>query len=125
MSNNKIASLKTEDGLKVTSKQDMSKVIQDYFSNLFQASSIDNSAIAATLATIPVSVTMDMNETLLKPFTKADVEMALQTMGRDKSSGIDGMSAMFYQNNWDVVGSMVTSIVLSVLNDGAEPTPLN
>uniref|UniRef100_A0A803QIB1 Reverse transcriptase domain-containing protein n=1 Tax=Cannabis sativa TaxID=3483 RepID=A0A803QIB1_CANSA len=108
-----------------TSQADLSNVIQDYFSNLFKASSIDHSALDATLATIPVSVTMDMNATLLKPFTKDDVQFALHSMGPDKSSGIDGMSAMFYQNNWDIVGNMVTSAVLSVLNDGADPTPLN
>uniref|UniRef100_A0A803NJ60 Reverse transcriptase domain-containing protein n=1 Tax=Cannabis sativa TaxID=3483 RepID=A0A803NJ60_CANSA len=124
-SNNKITSLKTEDGSTFTSKADMSNVIQDYFSNLFKASFIDSNTLDATLATIHVSVTMDMNATLLKPFTKEDAQLALHSMGPDKSSGIDGMSAMFYQNNWDIVGNKVTSAVLSVLNDGADPTPLN
>uniref|UniRef100_A0A803QNQ4 CCHC-type domain-containing protein n=1 Tax=Cannabis sativa TaxID=3483 RepID=A0A803QNQ4_CANSA len=124
-SNNKISSLKTEDGTTVTSKLDMSMVIQEYFSHIFQHSPTNNEALAATLDTIPVSVTVDMNESLLKPFTQADVELALHSMGSDKSLGIDGMSAMFYQNNWDIVGNMVTAAVLSVLNEGADPTPLN
>uniref|UniRef100_A0A803PQM1 Uncharacterized protein n=1 Tax=Cannabis sativa TaxID=3483 RepID=A0A803PQM1_CANSA len=43
----------------------------------------------------------------------------------DTKSGSDGMSAMFYQNYWDIVGSSVTQLVLGILNDGNDMTQLN
>uniref|UniRef100_A0A803QLK7 Reverse transcriptase n=1 Tax=Cannabis sativa TaxID=3483 RepID=A0A803QLK7_CANSA len=66
-------------------------------------------------------VTTDMNHDLTKPFTRVEVDEALKSMCPDKSPGIDGMSAMFYQQHWD----LVSKAVLGVLNEGADPTPLN
>ncbi|XP_060968323.1 uncharacterized protein LOC115710989 [Cannabis sativa] len=123
--NNKIKFLQTEGGLRVTSKHDMAEAIQDYFEGIFQSSSVDEDALAAIIHSIPTTITQEMNSDLTKPFTPSEVKDALFSMGSDKSPGIDGMSAMFYQQHWDIVGDSVCSAVLNVLNHGADPTPLN
>uniref|UniRef100_A0A803P621 Reverse transcriptase domain-containing protein n=1 Tax=Cannabis sativa TaxID=3483 RepID=A0A803P621_CANSA len=122
---NKIKFLQTEGGLRVTSKHDMAEAIQDYFEGIFQSSSVDEDALAAIIHSIPTTITQEMNNDLTKPFTPSEVKDALFSMGSDKSPDIDGMSAMFYQQHWDIVGDSVCSAVLNVLNHGADPTPLN
>uniref|UniRef100_A0A803PNH7 Reverse transcriptase domain-containing protein n=1 Tax=Cannabis sativa TaxID=3483 RepID=A0A803PNH7_CANSA len=124
-SNNTIKFLIDENGNRVSSKSELAAAIHDYFAEIFSTSTLDEVALATTLSTIPSTVTAEMNDTLLKPFEATEVEAALHSMAPDKSPGIDGMSPMFYQHNWAVVGHLVTAAVLSVLNDGADPTSLN
>ncbi|XP_060968396.1 uncharacterized protein LOC133035959 [Cannabis sativa] len=124
-SNNSIKFLVNEGGHRVTSKSGMLAAIHDYFSSIFTASTLDEEALAATLNVIHTSVTANMNHELIKPFTETEVELALHSMAPDTSPGIDGMSPMFYQHNWDTVGGLITAAVLSVLNNGADSTDLN
>lgn len=39
--------------------------------------------------------------------------------------GPDGMSALFFQKIWSIVGDEVTSIALNILNNGGDPSTLN
>uniref|UniRef100_A0A803PLC7 Reverse transcriptase domain-containing protein n=1 Tax=Cannabis sativa TaxID=3483 RepID=A0A803PLC7_CANSA len=103
----------------------MAAAIHDYFASIFIASTIDEDALVTTLNVIPTTITPEMNTELLKPFEAAEVELALHSMASNKSPGIDGMSPMFYQQNWVVVGNLITAVVLSVLNEGADSTSLN
>ena len=57
-----------------------------------------------------------MNQSLIKEFTKEEVVATLKQMHPTKAPGPDGMSAIFFQKYWDVVGNDVTSMVLNVLN---------
>ena len=45
-----------------------------------------------------------MNEDLLRNFEEEEVWRALKQMHPTKSLGPDGMSPIFYQRYWDVVG---------------------
>ncbi|XP_060960814.1 uncharacterized protein LOC133031346 [Cannabis sativa] len=71
-SNNKIKFLKDSNGNKVTSREGISNIISSYFETLFTATEEDAH-----------------NDFLLKEFTTAEVVFALNTMGSDKSPGID------------------------------------
>uniref|UniRef100_A0A803QC75 Reverse transcriptase domain-containing protein n=1 Tax=Cannabis sativa TaxID=3483 RepID=A0A803QC75_CANSA len=124
-SNNKIKFLHNSLGQKVYSKGDIAAVVQAFYSDLFSSASVDEEALNSTLSCIPTTVSAELNASLVKPFTPDEVYTALHSMGPDKSPGIDGMSAMFYQKNWTIVGDLVTKVVLSILNDNADPTALN
>uniref|UniRef100_A0A803Q8E0 Reverse transcriptase domain-containing protein n=1 Tax=Cannabis sativa TaxID=3483 RepID=A0A803Q8E0_CANSA len=115
---NTIKSLIDNNGTVITSKNGMTDVITTFFGDLFTASEINHEALNHTLSTIPTTVTADMNESLLRPFTNDDVYNALKTINPDKSPGSDGMSAMFYHKYWSIVGNVVSKVVLGVLNDG-------
>ncbi|XP_041017950.1 uncharacterized protein LOC121260172 [Juglans microcarpa x Juglans regia] len=61
-----------------------------------------------------------MNTDLTKIYTAEEVSVALQQMHPTKAPGPDGMSPVFYQKYWHIVGNSVTSAVLQSLNSGSE-----
>ena len=61
-------------------------------------------------------VTPAMNHTLLQPYTPEEVKRALFNMRPSKPPGLEGMSPFFFQKYWHIVGSDVTSVVLSMLH---------
>lgn len=70
-------------------------------------------------------ITPEMNESLLETFCVEEIKRALNQMYPTKSPGPNGMSPIFYQNYWDVVGPYVTKCVLQILNSGSLPHSLN
>jgi hypothetical protein len=62
---------------------------------------------------------------LLTEFSREEVVVALQQMSALKAPGPDGMTAGFYQENWEVVGSEVCNAVLNSLNIGFINEDLN
>ncbi|KAL9659621.1 hypothetical protein QQ045_024428 [Rhodiola kirilowii] len=70
------------------------------------------------MSIIPKVVTDEMNDLLLAPFTEAKVKRALFQMHPTKAPGLDGLSALFYQSNWETVRGDVLKEVLKCLNEG-------
>uniref|UniRef100_A0A803QHU6 Reverse transcriptase domain-containing protein n=1 Tax=Cannabis sativa TaxID=3483 RepID=A0A803QHU6_CANSA len=124
-STNTIKSLVNSQGITVTSKADMTKTICDYYDTLFASDCVDHASLGVVLNVVPTTITQDMNHSLLQPFTSEEVYDALKSMSPDKSPICDGMSAMFYQHYWNIVGPSVSNLVLGVLNEGLDMTDLN
>ncbi|KAM6543446.1 hypothetical protein CsatB_007893 [Cannabis sativa] len=124
-SNNKIKKLTGDNGQVYTSSHDILQQIELYFTGIFSTQGVDQLALQAVLDTIPVTITPESCEALSAPFTAEDVYSALKSMSEDSSPGDDGMSVMFYTNYWHIVGTLVTSTVLDVLNNGGDPSSFN
>ncbi|KAL5553661.1 hypothetical protein UlMin_041062 [Ulmus minor] len=66
-----------------------------------------------------------MNEQLDGRFDAEDVRTAIFQMAPSKSPGVDGMSALFYQKYWSIVGDEVTTACLGFLNEGLDLGSIN
>jgi hypothetical protein len=117
--------LKKENGEWVEEEEEKRDFITNHFSQLFKASSNQNTQ--RLLSCVNEKVTPEMNASLLKEFTREEVWEALKSVGNLKASGPDGDGnpALFYKEFWEVVGEEVTEAVLSVLRGGAMPNKWN
>ena len=70
-------------------------------------------------------VTDLMNAELVKEFTELEVKEALNQMAPLKAPSPDGMPPLFYQHFWSTMQHDVTSAILSWLNSGILPEPIN
>ncbi|KAL0325212.1 UNVERIFIED_CONTAM: LINE-1 retrotransposable element O protein [Sesamum radiatum] len=66
---------------------------------------------------MPRSVNEEVNEALIQPFSPEEVKRASFQMYPYKSPGPDGMSPVFFQKYWHIVGPEITSFVLEFLNN--------
>ena len=62
---------------------------------------------------------------LTKEFTKEEMEEALKQMHPTKAPGPDGMSAIFFQKYWNIVGNDVICMILNVLNSNMSMAEIN
>lgn len=60
---------------------------------------------------------------LTREFQAYEVKKALDQMHPLKALGLDGMSTLFYQYFWHIVGDFVTKIVLKFLKSNTAHTP--
>lgn len=66
-----------------------------------------------------------MNMELIKDFSGEEILTAIKQMHPTKAPGLDGMSAIFFQKCWSIVGNDVTRMVLNVLNNNMSLAKLN
>jgi len=70
-------------------------------------------------------VTHDMNEAFAQPYTKIEVETALNQMHPHEAPGLNGMNLYFFQKFWDTVSNGVSAIVLAIIDGHLIPPRLN
>ena len=92
----------------------MVEVAISYFEKLYTTSQPNR--IQEVVNAIDPKVSVEMNQSLIKQFTREEVEATPKEMHLTKSHGLDGMSAIFYQKYWNIVGNDVACMVLNVLN---------
>ena len=66
-----------------------------------------------------------MNDSLTAPVSEWEVKLALFAMRPDKAPGPDGMTALFYQQFWDIVKHDLTLMVNKFLFEGHIANGLN
>lgn len=56
-------------------------------------------------------VSEEMRTNLDEPYTREVVFIAIQNMNSTKAQELDGMSPIFYKNNWSLVGNPISNMV--------------
>ncbi|KAL0444606.1 UNVERIFIED_CONTAM: putative mitochondrial protein [Sesamum latifolium] len=79
-------------------------IVSSYYHNLFQTSNPTDEAMDEVLRGMPTRVSESMNEALIQPFVPDEVKLVISQMYPYKSPGPNGMSPVFYQKYWHIVG---------------------
>ena len=120
---NSMEGIRDEDGVWRTSQEEMGEVMVNYYKTLFAL--MEGNVSTSMLDCVPTVIDEEMNASLCHEFEACEVAIALQQMAPLKAPGLDGMPPLFYQHFWSTVNHDVTSSILSWLNLGTIPTPLN
>lgn len=91
-------------------------VVVNYFKSIFSSS--QPHITVGDLEGVEQRVTADMNLALMREFQPHEVQNALFQMHPTKAPGPDGMSPLFYQKYWHIVGADITHATLSFLRGG-------
>ncbi|KAL0011115.1 hypothetical protein SO802_006223 [Lithocarpus litseifolius] len=113
---NRIVELRNSEGVLVSGEGNISTMVRDYYKNLFLSSGL--SEVDEVVRTIKSVVTEDMNNSLISPFSRVEVEVALNQMAPLKAPGPDGMPPIFFQKFWSDIGDDVVQAVLFCLSSG-------
>ena len=120
---NTISGIWDENGIWCDTSESIAATAIAYFEALFTTS--NPCRILEVTNTIPTKVTDEMNQGLIAAFTREEVVTALKQMHPTKAPGPDGMSVIFFQKYWDVVGNDITCMVLNVLNSDMSIADIN
>ncbi|KAG7570254.1 Reverse transcriptase zinc-binding domain [Arabidopsis thaliana x Arabidopsis arenosa] len=115
-SRNGLVELTDDEGITHRSEASMGDVATSYFQALFSSSyPSDPSELFEDF--IP-RVTEDMNKQLLAKVSKEEVRVAVFSVKSTSAPGADGMTGLFFQQYWDIVGEQLTSEVLRFFDEG-------
>ena len=104
-------------------KETIARAAVDYFENIY--STAFPIRVKEVVEAIPSKVSEEINESLSRAFIKEEMATAFKQIHPTKAPGLDGMSSIFYQKYWSIVGSNITNMVLNVLNNNLPMTEIN
>lgn len=109
---NSMQGLKNELGHWINDENGVMEIVFNYFRNIYTASKErDNEVIFYKMQ----PYFWEINEALLKPFTKEEMRCAIKSMDPLKASGLDGFPTRVYQRYWHNLRVKVSSYCLAVL----------
>ncbi|GMJ05563.1 hypothetical protein HRI_004225500 [Hibiscus trionum] len=122
-STNIVEKLIDDVGTSVFGDSDMLELASSYFASLFTSQGSNN--VSEVLDNIEQVISADMNEELMKPFSKHDVWEALKSMSPLKACGDDGFGALFFQKLWHIVGDEVSNFCISLIRGEGSLSEIN
>lgn len=113
---NEIVGINDHHGCWTEDPLEIDNIFISYFENLFNSTNPSQDNLDRALDGIPSKVNQEMNNILMAPFTRKDIEIAIHQMFPTKAPGPDGFPALFYQKFWNTVGNKTVDECLAFLN---------
>ena len=102
---NSIPVLEDAQGGAVYEEQDITRVISNYFTQIFTTNG--NDSFSQIQGLLRKKVSPDMNRMLTAIPSDSEIREAVMSINGNKAPGPDGFSATFYQSYWHIVGADV------------------
>lgn len=119
---NKIQQLQDNDGNWITDDIMLQTMVKDHFQKLYLAEPCAHyERLDCSFPTLSHADSRLLN----RPVSGWEVKAALDCMAPLKAPGPDGMSPIFWQHNWPVVGDAVTEFVLEAFKNRRFAEELN
>ncbi|PON70946.1 hypothetical protein PanWU01x14_076560 [Parasponia andersonii] len=100
-------------------------MLEDYFSNIFASTYPSEDDLKVVTECISAKLSDQDKEMIERDFTADEVINALFSIGHNKASAPDGFHAVFFQDQWEVVGPIVARVCQGVLNKGKSVRAIN
>lgn len=120
---NQIVSLKRDDGSWTDNQEELKDMMIEFFRKLYQDT--EETEQPSTVMNFPRRGRLtDLHLLALNsPITEEEIKKVVLSISPYKAPGGDGLQAIFYQANWDIVGPKICNFVLNSFRDGEfDPT---
>lgn len=115
--------LMNSEGVDVYSEAAKGEVAVAFFTDLFKSS--NPAPFTTWFQDMEPRVTAHMNDTLISPVLASEIKEAVFSINPTKAPGPDGMSGLFFQKFWTVIGDQVTREVQLFFEEGVLPKEWN
>ncbi|XP_019101891.1 PREDICTED: uncharacterized protein LOC109133329 [Camelina sativa] len=122
-SKNGISKLVDVNGNVQRSEASKGEVANSYFKSLFTSSNPGN--FQSLFSDLPPRVSTLMNDGLTKLVSKEEIKEAVFSIKPSSAPGSDGMTDLFFQHYWDVIGEEVTKEIQAFFTTGSFPNEWN
>ena len=112
---NHISSLIYDTGTPISNMEVIKDMAPEYHKKLFNHSGYWN---VFTKLVVKKRLTLDAAAWLERDVSANEIQKALFDMNSEKAPGPDGYDALFFQKNWRVIGTEVTTSIQSFFNSG-------
>ena len=96
----RIGSLKNDKGVSVSSSQDLLKIVSGFYSSLYSSCSTDPKSQELLLKNVKKKLSVEHRNSLDAPLSAEELQEAVNSLNKEKSPGINGLPAEFYQIFW-------------------------
>uniref|UniRef100_A0A803PLV2 Reverse transcriptase domain-containing protein n=1 Tax=Cannabis sativa TaxID=3483 RepID=A0A803PLV2_CANSA len=122
---NRIVSFINEDGEMVDGYNKVVQYFVSHFKNYIGSNSSISQQFDAKCMEMGPCLSVELQLSLIKKFTKEDVKKALFSIARTKSPGVDGYNFKFYKVMWSLISDEIAEAILNFFDAGRMPEEFN